>query len=136
MTPEDAVRRYWGEIWSEGRFDLVDQFYAPAYRENLESATPAEFAEGAATWHAHFADFRVDIEELFTAGNRIVTRVTYRGTHTGDFKAVPASGRSVEVSGIDIFEFDDEGLVRQHWHETDHLVLFRQLGAKLVPAEG
>jgi steroid delta-isomerase-like uncharacterized protein len=136
MTPEDAVRRYWGQIWSEGRFDLSDQFYAPAYRENLDSSTPAEFADGAAAWRSHFADFRVDIEELFTAGNRVVTRVTYRGTHTGDFKAVPASGRSVEHSGIDIFEFDDEGLVRQHWHETDHLVLFRQLGAKLVPAEG
>lgn len=135
MNPEEAVRRYWGEIWGEGRFELADRFYAPTYRENLDSMTPGAFAEGAAVWRAHFSDFRVDIEELFTAGSRVVTRVTYRGTHTGDFKAAPASGRTIEQSGIDIFEFDDEGLVRQHWHETDHLVLFRQLGAKLVASE-
>lgn len=130
---EAAVRRYWAEIWSEGRFELAGQFYAPAYRENLESTTPAEFAEGAAAWRAHFTDFRADVEEVFTAGHRVVSRVTYRGTHSGDLRRVPARGRSFEISGIDIFEFDGDRVV-QHWHETDHLVLFRQLGAELGPA--
>lgn len=135
MTPEDSVRRYWGEIWGEGRFDLADRFYAPAYRVNLDAGTPAAFAAGAAAWRAHFTDFRADVEELFTAGNRVITRVTYRATHTGDFRAVPATGRSVELSGIDIFEFGEDGLVHQHWHETDHLEMFQQLGATLVPAD-
>jgi steroid delta-isomerase-like uncharacterized protein len=127
-----AVRRYWAEIWTNGRFDLADQFYAPVYRENLEATTPAEFAAAAAAWRAHFSDFRVDLHELFDAGNRVITRVTYRATHTGDFKALPARGRSIETTGIDIFEFEGDHVV-QHWHETDHLVLFRQLGAELRP---
>jgi predicted ester cyclase len=45
---------------------------------------------------------------------------------------LPASGRSFTLSGIDIFEFVD-GQVVQHWHETDHLELFTQLGAELRP---
>ena len=133
MDREAAVRRYWGEIWTDGRFDLVDEFYASNYRENLEAATPAEFAAGAAAWRAHFADFRVDVDEIFSVGDRVITRVTYRATHTGDFKRVPARGRVCEQSGIDIFEFDGDRVV-QHWHETDHLALFRQLGAELAPA--
>jgi steroid delta-isomerase-like uncharacterized protein len=132
---ERAIQRYWREIWTEGRFDLAHEIYAPEYRENLDPpSTPAEFAAGAAAWAAHFTDFRVDVDELFTAGNRVVSRVTYRGRHTGDFKRVPALGREVAVAGIDIFEFRD-GLVVQHWHETDHLELFRQMGAELRPAE-
>jgi len=129
---EAAVRHYWAEIWTNGRFDLADQFYAPAYRENLEAATPAEFAAAGAAWRAHFTDFRVELNELFAAGNRVITRVTYRATHIGDFTSLPARGRSSETSGIDIFEFEGDHVV-QHWHETDHLALFRQLGAELRP---
>lgn len=129
---EAAVRRYWSELWSNGRFELAEQFYAPVYRENLETATPAEFAEGAAAWRAHFADFRAELDEIFSVGNRVITRVTYRGVHTADFRLVPARGRTFEGSGIDIFEFDGDRVV-QHWHEADHLVLFRQLGADLRP---
>lgn len=127
---EAAVRRYWTQIWSEGRFDLAHSFYAPRYHENLEPSTPGEFAQGAAAWRAHFSDFRVEVGEAFSAGDRVVTRVTYRATHTGDFKAAPARGRPVEVRGIDIFEFEDDRVVR-HWHQAEHLELFVQLGAEL-----
>lgn len=129
---EAAVRRYWEEIWTEGRFDLVHDFYAASYRENLEAGTPAEFAKGAASWRDHFTDMSVEVNEIFSVGDRVITRVTYRGTHTVDFKVIPARGRTLEVSGIDIFEFDGDRVV-QHWHETDHLELFRQLGAELRP---
>ena len=129
---EAAVHRYWEVIWTEGRFDLAHEFYAAPYRENLEASTPAEFAAGAAAWRAHFTEMSVAIDELFSVGNRVITRVTYRGTHTGDFKAAPARGGTYEVPGIDIFEFEGD-LVVQHWHSTDHLELFRQLGAALTP---
>lgn len=127
---EACIARYWRELWSEGRYEVAHETYAAQFRENLEPSTPADFAVGAATWRAHFSDFRVDVEELLSVGNRVISRVTYRGTHTGDFKRVPATGREVAVSGIDIFEFE-AGRVVQHWHETDHLELFRQLGATL-----
>ena len=135
MTDNEAtIERYWREVWTEGRFEVALEIYADQYRENLEPTTPAEFVAGAAAWAAHFSDFRVDVDELFTAGHRVISRVTYRGKHTGDFKRVPARGRELAVSGLDIFEFE-HGRVVQHWHETDHLELFRQLGAELGPAD-
>ena len=131
MSPdEETIRRYWDEIWSEGRFDLAGEVYAPRYRENLHDRTPEEFAAGAARWRAHFSGFRIDVEELFSVEHRVITRVTYRGTHTGDFTWLPAQGGEYALSGIDIFEFEN-GRVVQHWHETDHLDLFEQLGAEL-----
>lgn len=134
LTENEAiVVRYWREVWTEGRFEAAAEIYAPTYRENLETTTPGEFITGARAWAAHFSDFRVDVDELLSIGNRVISRVTYRGRHTGDFKRVPARGREYAVSGIDIFEFED-GRVVQHWHETDHLELFRQLGGELGPA--
>ena len=136
MTDDErTIERYWREVWTAGRFEAASEVYAPTFRENFDPpSTPTEFAARAAVWAAHFTDFRVDIDELFSAGNRVISRVTYRGTHTGDFKRIPAREREVAVSGIDIFEFED-GRVVQHWHETDHLELFRQLGAELRPGD-
>lgn len=135
MTDDEAtIARYWREVWTEGRFEVAAEIYAPSYRQNLTPSTPAEFVAGAAAWAAHFSHFRVDVDEMFSAGNRVITRVTYRGRHTGDLRRVPARGREYVLSGIDIFEFVD-GRVVQHWHETDHLELFGQLGAELRPSD-
>jgi steroid delta-isomerase-like uncharacterized protein len=133
MTENEAtIRRYWQELWTEGHTEIAAEIYAPTYRENRETLTPAEFAEHAAAWRAHFENFTITVDEIFSCGERVITRVSAEGTHTGDFRILPATGRSYELSGIDIFEFVD-GRVVQHWHETDHLELFTQLGAELRP---
>ena len=134
MTPDEAtIARYWREVWTNGNLEVAAEVYAASYEVNGSPTNPAEFVAGAAAWRAHFTDFRADVEELFSAAGRVVSRVTYRGTHTGDFKRVPARGREFAVSGLDVFELEG-GMVVRHWHETDHLELFRQLGAELHPA--
>lgn len=130
---EALVARYWQEFWSDGRMDFAAEYYAPTYEENLESLTPEAFVVRASRWRAHFEDFTVRLDEVFSVGDRVVSRVTYRGRHTGAFAYLPARGLTFEQSGIDIFEFRASRVVR-HWHETDHLELFDQIGAKLVDA--
>jgi len=109
--------------------EIASEVYAETYRENSETLTPAEFAQHAAGWRAHFKDFTVTVDELISCGDRVITRVTYRGTHIGDFRMLPATGRSFELTGIDIFEFAHSRVV-QHWHETDHLQMFQELEAR------
>jgi len=129
-----TIRRYWEEVWSAGRFDLADQVYASSFRENADApSTPAEFAEGAGGWRRHFTDFRVRVDDLFSVGSKVVSRVTFTGRHTADFSFMPARGLAYELMGIDVFEFED-GRVVQHWHAADHLEMFEQIGAKLRPA--
>jgi predicted ester cyclase len=113
MTENEAtIRRYWQELWTEGHTTIAAEIYAPTYRENQQTLTPVEFAEAAAAWRAHFENFTITVDEIFSCGDRVITRVSGGGTH--------------------IFEFVD-GRVVQHWHETDHLELFTQLGAELGP---
>ena len=42
-----------------------------------------------------FRDLRVDVEILVKAGDRIAWQRTLRGTHEGDFKGYPGTGRSI-----------------------------------------
>ena len=134
-SSEHSVRRYWNRVWSQGNVVAAREFYAPTFRLNGQETSVDEFVNGAEAWLCHFSEFDADVQEIFTCGSVIVSRVVYRATHTGDFKTVPARGMTFELSGIDIFEFR-EARVTCHWHETDHLDMFQQLGAEPRPIDG
>jgi steroid delta-isomerase-like uncharacterized protein len=68
------------------------------------------------------------MEDLVVAGDRVVGRFTYRGTHTGTWLGIPATGRPVEMRSIDIWRVED-GLFAEHWDELNTLEVFQQLGA-------
>jgi predicted ester cyclase len=129
---ERSVRSYWDDVWSKGNVAATSDFYAPIFRLNGDETSVEEFAKGVEAWLAHFSDFRVEVHKLFVCGSVVVSRVIYRAAHTGDFKTLPRTGKTFELSGIDIFEFRD-GFVTAHWHETDHWDMFQQLGAELRP---
>ena len=129
------VLRYWDEAWSHGRTEVLSELYATSYRENDEALTPETFAGHLLRWREKFPDFRADVDQVWTTPGAIVTRVVYSGTHRGDFTFLPATGRAVRSSGLDVFEFDTLGKVVQHWHETDHWELFEQLGVEISRSE-
>jgi len=84
-------------------------------------------------YFAAFPDMRFAAEELLAAGDKAVGRIRVTGTHSGDFMGVPATGRPVEIQGIDIVRFGDDGRALEHWGVTEELKLLQQLG--VVPEE-
>lgn len=53
---------------------------------------------------------------------------TYRGTHTGEFLGIAATGRHVEMRSMDIWRVQD-GMFAEHWDELNTLELLQQMGA-------
>jgi steroid delta-isomerase-like uncharacterized protein len=117
--------------------DLVDQFVAEDYI-NHETLFFAEGREANRQfWHTFFAalpDVSASMEDLVISGDRVVGRFVYRGTHTGDFMGIPASGGAVEMRSIDIWRVED-GMFAEHWDELNALQVFQQMGA-LPPLGG
>jgi steroid delta-isomerase-like uncharacterized protein len=117
--------------------DLVDQFEAESY-VNHEALFFAEGREANRQfWHAFFValpDLSASMEDLVIAGDRVVGRFVYRGTHTGEFMGIPASGNAVEMRSIDIWRVED-GVFAEHWDELNALQVFQQMGA-LPPLSG
>jgi predicted ester cyclase len=77
---------------------------------------------------AAFDGFNATIEDQLAGGDKVVTRKTFRGTHTGEFFGVPATCRGVEFGVIDIVRVHD-GQIVEHWNQLDLLGLMRQLGS-------
>jgi predicted ester cyclase len=68
------------------------------------------------------------VEDVVANEDRTAARVTFRGTHHGDFQGVPATGRSVTFTSIEFNRMAD-GKIAEHWVELDLLGLLQQLGA-------
>ncbi len=132
MTNAQRVRDYWRRVWSEGDVAHARDFFAPHYRENDRDRTPDGHARGATAFRDYFPDFRAEVVGLMDFGAVVVSRVVFRGTYAGGWAGVGSAGATVEVSGIDVFQFKDD-LVFEHWHEADHEMMWEQLGVNLPP---
>src|SRR6516162_1675015 len=67
------------------------------------------------------------MDDLVVAGDRVVGRFTYRGTHAGAFYGVPPTGNAIEMRSIDIWRTEGGEFV-EHWDELNLLDLFQQIG--------
>jgi steroid delta-isomerase-like uncharacterized protein len=79
-----------------------------------------------------FPDLNMNVEDVIAEGDKVVARVTTRGTHQADFMGIPPTGSTVDMQLIDIMRFDGAGQVCEHWGVADMLSLMQQLG--VVPA--
>ena len=80
-----------------------------------------------------FPDLHLTIEDQIAEGDRVVTRVTFRGTHQGEFNGIPPTGKPVEYSGIAIDRIAD-GKVVEMWHLANTLGLLEQIRPAPSPA--
>jgi predicted ester cyclase len=84
-----------------------------------------------------FPDLTVTVEEMIAEGDKVVTRWTVHGTHTGNFVTpqgpIPPTGKHVTYTGITINRFADGKIVEDRF-EGDVLGLLQQIGALPTPA--
>jgi len=129
---EDVIRSYWQRVWCEGSGDAVLELYAEGATENAEPIDREDFARKVVGWFAKFPDFSATVDDIFTVGDRVVSRVTYRGTHTQPWAGLPPTGKAFTGLGLDVFTVRD-GRIVEHWHSTDHYDMVVQLGGTVVP---
>lgn len=116
--------------------DLVDGFVADGYRNHNAFVADGREANRQfwATFFAALPDLAATMEDLVISGDRVVGRFVYRGTHTGAFMGIPASGHPVETRSIDIWRVED-GMFVEHWDELNLLEVFQQMGV-IPPLSG
>jgi steroid delta-isomerase-like uncharacterized protein len=86
-------------------------------------------------FNAAFRDLHVVIEQQIAEGDLVTSRLTWRGTHTGEFQGIAPTGKQVAVSAVSIERVKD-GKIAERWFLQDYLGLMRQLGAIPSPPPG
>ena len=132
------VRRAIEEVWNRGNYAIIDELVARdvvihASQPTNEIHGPEGIEQFYATLRAAFPDIHFTVEDQVAEGDRVVTRWTARATHKGEFQGIPATGKQVSVTGIDIDRLAN-GKVVECWPVADELGLLQQLG--VVPTPG
>jgi predicted ester cyclase len=128
-----VLERYYEECLNKGNLDVI---YEGATVDHISHGTAPNGQEGVAhlkEWvrlqRASFPDLHVTVDDWILEGNKVVSRFTARGTHTGEpYHGLPAQGRKFEISGIVIDEFAD-GKIVESWFCMDGMDLAGKLGA-------
>ncbi len=126
------------EEMDKGNFDIFDELSSDDYvchfswiPEPLNREARKQYMKALM---ASLPDFNHTIEDVIAQGDKVVIRLTNRGTHEGAFKGIPPTGKEIEYSAIFIGRFVD-GKVVETWVEANILGLMQQLGMELKPKE-
>jgi steroid delta-isomerase-like uncharacterized protein len=130
---EDArilVRRYIDRVWNGGDAAALEELTLPDFTYSLGGQPPRDrtgMAQFLRETRAAFPDWRVETDDLIVEGDLAAVRWHGRVTHTGPFRGVPATGRRIDVSGINVYRVSN-GRIAAEWEQTDSLGMLLQLG--------
>ncbi len=127
----ELVRRYIEEVWNRGSQDSLEDLTTPAFEYHLGGQPPRNRQALAAfigATHQAFPDWRVEIAQIIVDGPLVAVQWHGRVTHRGAFHGLPPTGRTVTVTGINIYAISGDR-IQTEWEQTDSLGLLQQLGA-------
>ena len=133
MTPEDnklLARRYFAQILNAGDFSVADTLLASdVVFRNPPIVTRGihDFKAAIDSVRAAFPDLHFTIHDEIVEADKVVFRWTVTGTQHGKFFGHSASGRTIDVSGINIFRIA-AGKIQEIWVNMDRLGEAEQLG--------
>jgi steroid delta-isomerase-like uncharacterized protein len=131
---EDLVRRWFSEVWDQGRESAIDELLASdAVVHGLGEPAkgvrgPAGFKPFFRKFQAAFTDIQITVDQTIAEGDWVASRWTARMTHRGDQLGVPATGMRVEVTGMSMGRFQGGQMV-EGWNSWDQLALMEQTKA-------
>jgi steroid delta-isomerase-like uncharacterized protein len=128
---QDAVNTGDAEVISKTIDEVVEPdvlFHAPV----PTGATGAQALKQVwAVLLRAFPDLHVAVEDVIAEGDKVVARNTVTGTHQGEYRGLPPTGRSVTYNEIFVVRFAG-GRIAEIWGVVDVLSQMKQLG--MVPA--
>jgi steroid delta-isomerase-like uncharacterized protein len=133
-NPTTAAATRFYELYNKGDIDRVLDLLGDGYQSHGFGGGGADnlrlSLEG---FRAAFPDVEFAVEDTITEGDKVAVKTTFRATHQGPFAGVPASGRSIEVGGCDVFRVRD-GKIVEAWWLGDSGSMLMQIGAIPAPA--
>jgi steroid delta-isomerase-like uncharacterized protein len=133
MSNTEIFRRWFEEVWNQGREATIDAMFAPAGiayglgGPDEHHRGPAAFKPFWAQLRNAFPDIRFAIDDTVEQGDLVAGRWSAAMTHTGDGLGVPATQKPLSITGMSFMRIAD-GQIVEAWNNWDQHVLVRELG--------
>lgn len=132
------VRRYYEDGVSTGDIERLAEFIAPDYVEVHENVRHEVGLEGAREHvlgvRKTYPDLRLTVGQQIAEGEWVVSRVTMRGTHRGEWMGMKPTGKAVEMTAVNVDRVVD-GRIVEHGGAANLLEPLLKIGAIQVVGE-
>jgi predicted ester cyclase len=82
---KSVVQRSYDEFFNTGNLALVDQFHTIDFVGHVLGLPPVQSLEAlkylASGYLSAFPDLHITVEDMIAEGDKVMTRVSWRGTH-------------------------------------------------------
>lgn len=128
----NTINKFFEEVYTNGNTGILDQLCTNDVK--LIDPTASNIKKGLQglkefeiNYKMAFLTKMCKIDQYWLADNAIIVQWTTAAIHKGTFEAIPATGKSIKMSGISIYKFSGNKIceIIQQW---DRLNLFEQLG--------
>jgi steroid delta-isomerase-like uncharacterized protein len=119
MTPEEITAFFARRVQAFARHDVVALAADHAEDGIVLSPTAGTVVGRSAIekvyrlWFNTFPDLKLDVEDFFVAGDRVLQMVTVSGTDLGGFFGLPPTGRLVRVRAAYVFTLKDDHILHE-----------------------
>ena len=107
----DNINMYsntWDEIINNGKLELFDN---TRFDEDITLIMSPENVKGIdnvkdfyANYITGFSNITFTIVDVFGQGDKIMKHWNFKGTHSGDFFGIPATGKMVDIDGVTLVQ--------------------------------
>jgi steroid delta-isomerase-like uncharacterized protein len=131
LSNRDVIRKVVEEVWNPGDQRAAHQYYAPNFVFFQEGGGVQMGIKSIEEWlavtHQAFPDIRYTVDQIYCEGEKAAMRYHVAGTHNGDFRGLPPSGKPFNLSGHMMFRLR-EGKILEAWGYWDMLGLLQAIG--------
>lgn len=117
LDPRETVRAYFERVLSQRDLSLCDSLLAPDYVDHDAPPDapcgPEPVRAYLGRFLAEYPDLRVTIEDMVAAGDRVVVRCVWTGTHG-------VTGVPYHLTGIAIIRVNSQGQMVERWSAYSH----------------
>jgi steroid delta-isomerase-like uncharacterized protein len=122
-------RRWFEEVWNRGRREAIPEMLAPGgvlHERGLDSVGPDGFYPFFDRMHTSMEEIQTTVHDTIAEGDCLCIRWSFTAKHSGSGLGIPATGRTVHVTGISIIRVVD-GKVVEGWQNWDMLGMMEQI---------
>ena len=131
---EAVVRRFYEQMCNERKNELAGEIFTEDHQMHDPQVPAGVGPQGMAdvvSVYQNGVEGHWGIQELISAGDKVVVRWIGSGTHTAEVNGIPPTGKKIAVDAITIHQLRD-GKIAESWEVWDTLGFLQQLG--VVPA--
>ncbi|MDB4583410.1 ester cyclase [Draconibacterium sp.] len=123
--------------------DFWNKHNMGAYEKYFTTDFVAHYADGDYNFEQYkgicqayftaFPDLHITTNDLLAEGDKVTKVWTANCTHNGELMGIPATGKQIEVKGIEVLRIAD-GKIAENWVSMDNLGMMQQIG--VIPPMG